>query len=432
MSYARNMSVWRLLLREVLHRKLSFAFGLLAVVAGVATVVTATLLLRYDAARTRTLLDLRERESRQRLVNLRDHVRKAMLRLGFTIVIVPEEDKLDAWYLDGKPRPTMPEAWVRKLAEASAVTVQHAVPRIRQKVKWPETEWTVLLVASGDAPLKATDEARGIDLEAVPEGQVVLGHEIHQALGYKQGGSVTFLGRELTVAGCRPPMGTRDDITVWLHLRDAQALLGIPAQIHEIVALECRSTWADPDKVRAEVARLLPGARAIQRTPQALASAMARVRLAEKTQASLEQERDSRDKILARKRKLVLCLVSLVLLACTAWVALVSAANARTRRTEVGILCAIGFRPRTVLQLFAGRALLTAATGGVLGMAAGWGLATVLDHAPTRTPAIPPGSLFLELLVTSLLTAAAVAVVGSLLPTARAARQDAAAVLRDE
>ena len=46
------MNVWRLVLREILHRKLNFAMGLLSVAMAVGCFVGAKTLLRADEIRT--------------------------------------------------------------------------------------------------------------------------------------------------------------------------------------------------------------------------------------------------------------------------------------------------------------------------------------------------------------------------------------------
>ena len=83
------MSIAGLVVKEIRYRKLNFALGLLAVVIATGCFAGAVTLLQVHDLRTRQLLTAKETETRTRLDELSDAVRKAMLRLGFNIVILP-------------------------------------------------------------------------------------------------------------------------------------------------------------------------------------------------------------------------------------------------------------------------------------------------------------------------------------------------------
>ncbi len=80
------------------------------------------------------------------------------------------------------------------------------------------------------------------------------------------GSKVRLLGRQFTVVRCREERGTKDDITVWINLAEAQEMLGRKGRISAIWALECRCAWADLAKVRAEIARILPSVTDVQKS----------------------------------------------------------------------------------------------------------------------------------------------------------------------
>lgn len=96
------------------------------------------------------------------------------------------------------------------------------------------------------------------------------------------------------------------------------------------------------------------------------------------------------------------------------------------RTNEIGLLKALGARPRTILGLFLGEAVLLAALGGALGLFAGIGvaqLATLLVPAlPVHTP--------LAFVAAAEAVAVVIGVIAGVVPASRAARLDPVEALR--
>ena len=135
---------------------------------------------------------------------------------------------------------------------------------------------------------------------------------------------------------------------------------------------------------------------------------------------------DSEGRILSRVSSL-LWLVTLAALASAALaVAATSATSVLERRTEIGIMKAIGATNTLVTGLFLTEQLMLAVVGGgigfLLGAAMAWGLGASVFGAPTP--------LHILLLPIVIAVAAAVAVIGSLIPLRRAAHFDPAPILR--
>jgi len=47
---------------------------------------------------------------------------------------------------------------------------------------------------------------------------------LHEALGLKVGQKIKLLGREFTIRACRGEQATKDDVTVWINLAEAQEM----------------------------------------------------------------------------------------------------------------------------------------------------------------------------------------------------------------
>lgn len=98
------------------------------------------------------------------------------------------------------------------------------------------------------------------------------------------------------------------------------------------------------------------------------------------------------------------------------------------RTSEIGLMVAIGARRRTVLALFLGEAVALAGIGGLLGLAAGIGLAQALR---LFVPALPVHTPLSYALLAELL-AMAIGLAAGVMPARRAALLDPVEALRSE
>ena len=137
---------------------------------------------------------------------------------------------------------------------------------------------------------------------------------------------------------------------------------------------------------------------------------------------------DGEGKILTRVRTLLWLVTFASLLAAALAVGASSAASVIERRTELGLMKALGAGSGTVGWLLAAEQLLLAFVGGCVGYAVGLLLARFLG---TKIFGVPPEPSLLVLGVI-LVLAAGVTLLGSALPLRRAARFDPAPILRGE
>jgi ABC-type lipoprotein release transport system permease subunit len=423
------MHLGRLILRELWYRKLNFLLGTLSVLVAVGCLIAALALLREHQLRTEEIVAEKEAETQRKLAAYEDDVRKITVRMGFNILILPKDQNLGDLYAADYAEKTMPEEYAERLARSGVATLNHILPSLQQKVKWPETERTVIVMGVRGEVMRS--QAQKPILSTVKPGEAVLGYELHRGLSLRPGARIKLLGREFAVSECRPERGTKDDITVWLNLADAQALLGKPGQINAILALECNCESVDRlGEVREEVAQILPDTQVIEYATQALARAEARNRAAKEAQEAIEREQESRARLGREKEALAAVIVPLVLVACAAWVGFVAWNNVRERRVEIGILRALGLRSRQILCLFLGRALLMGLAGAGLGYAAGLLFALAWNGVPTMHAAV--SAMLAPAWIAGACVAAPLLAAGaSWLPALLAARQDPAAILRE-
>ena len=385
------MSVIRLLLREIQHRKLNFLLALLSVVLAVGLAVAI-----------RTLRQASQRETTA-----------LMLDLEYNVIILPKDvDKIE-YLRSGYSQAVMPESYVHKLAHSKTVVVRHLRARLQQTKPWRGK--TILLTGLlPETPLARKKAKPPLGVE-VARGEVVLGYQIAGATRLVEGDEITDLapGKTLRVAGVLAERGTVDDARVFGHLRDVQAILGQNEKINEIQALSCVCPGVKPEDmlefIRKDIARTLPGAHVVRVQPTA--DVRLKTRLMDSNQS--------------------LYLVAAVVVACCVWMALLALGNVRERRREIGVLRAMGVGGGKVAAMFLGKAVVLGVAGAALGFIVGTGFAAMVGPAifhSARAKITPAyGLLALLMLVAPLLC-----VLASYFPAMLAVAQDPAVVLREE
>lgn len=431
------MTSLHLILRELRHRKLNFALSLAAIVAASAALVALLLVLDGFDLQTARLLAAREEEATARGKAMEDDVRKITLGLGFNILILPQDQQLGDIYSEGYAAKTMPEEYVTRLAGGPIDTLEHLLPTLEQKIVWPERKRSVLLVGVRGEIAKGKGKVKKPLLEAVPPGEIVLGHEIHHELGLKPKDKLTLLGQEFTVSQCYKPRGNKDDITVWIDLATAQRMLNQQGRINGIWALECNCNSIDRlAEIRGQVAKLLPDTQVIEVVTQATARAEARKLASREATAALQQAKASRQEMRRQIEGLAGGVIPLAVAAAAVWVGLLSLANVRDRRAEIGVLRAIGVRSRQILGIFLGKAFLCGLLAAVVGVPLGMALANGwLNRVPEGEPITLVQLLSRHTLLALLAVASGapvVAMLASWLPALSAANQDPARVLSEE
>jgi len=428
------MKIRHLVTREILHRKLNFALSVFATLIATAALIGSVVLLRMHDARTHSILQTKEAELQVRMEKLNDDTRKSMLKLGFNLVILPRDQDLADWYADDYSTKYMPESYVDRLAESDIVSVRHILPSLQQKIRWPERKRTIILMGTrGEVPNLHLSPQKPL-VQPVPEGTIILGHELHQSMGIDVGENVRLLGRNFAVTTCYPERGNKDDITAWISLKEAQELLGKEGLINAILALECLCTGNALPIIRKEVAAILPGTQVIERGSRALARAEARNQVAEEAATTLENEKRGRGNLRAERERMASILVPVILLTCALWVALMAFINVRSRREEIGILRTVGVSAKRIFFLFVWKHISIGLLGGFLGLILGSIPMLLLSNGDSAAALEDVGSFpfWLGMGALAIVGASLLAVIAGWIPALIAARQDPAEVMREE
>ncbi|MBN2093053.1 FtsX-like permease family protein [candidate division KSB1 bacterium] len=421
------MTIFKLALKEIQRRKMNFALGLFSVTLAIATLIGALSMLKVHDIRTTEIIARKEEETRQRMLVLEDDYRKIMKKLGFNLLILPAEQNLADLYEEDFSSRYMPEDFVNRLAASDIVTIQHLLPSLQQRIFWPEKKRNIILMGTrGEVPFQNQNLKEPM-LLAVPPGKMVVGYELHQTLGLKVGEKVKLFGQTFTIHQCNEERGNKDDITIWIDLATAQKMLNRPGQINAILALKCLCAGNNLAQIRKQVSQILPGTQVVEEGTKVITRAEARIRAKEEAQEAIEAEKVNRANIRREQEAFASVLVPVVLLANGIWIALLFLGNIRERRSEIGILRAIGITSKRILYLFLSKALVLGLAGAFLG----FGLGVIFTLLRTGLSDVT-SFLDIRLFLLALLIAPLLSFIASWIPALLASQQDPALIMREE
>lgn len=362
--------MWMLFIRDLRHRWFEYALGALAVALVVAAVVT------------------------QRAVSssAEESVHDLAHRLGRNMLVVPKATDLAAFYDQRFGREGLPDTFPDDLrASGLAQHIRSIEARLYGNVRTDAGEVIVV----------------GQDLAWPALGNVapaVLGVRAARALGVGPGAIFSLRGQPFTVlqVADAPPDGL--DSAVFMPLAAAQRVLGRPG---ELSALRLGGCWCriDVETLASDVEKLLPGVRAV-------------------TVAGMIKAQKGSVETMQRYSALLLltggAVIALVIGA-------LAASQARRRARELGLLVAVGARPRVLAVVFTAQAAAWGAVGGVVGWLAAAPLTNHLAASLLGSPLTPPPGL----LVPAVGLAALVSAAAGFVPFARATALDPTVVLRE-
>ncbi len=422
------MNTLKLLFAEIGYRKLNFVLSLFAIIVAVALFVAGPVLVDGYGRETQARVADLEAETTEQLDKLADETRKLMRDMGFNLMIVHRDtDMSDFWAADFAAI-DMPQAYVNRLAKDRRLTmVTHLVATLQQKITFNGRK--VLLVGYLPEATQSHKRRRAPMGYRPEEGTVYLGHELGH--GKKEGETIDVLGKEFKIAKILPEQGSKEDISVIMHLADAQEILDKPDRVNQIMALGCRCADSDLPKIRGQLAAVLPETRITEFRSIAIARAEQRNQVAIKQEKILADVAQSREQVRKTMETLAGVITPVVVLACAIWVGLLALANVRQRRTEIGILRAIGKGSSTIAGLFLGKAVLLGLFGAAVGFVLGTWLARLLGVRALDV-ASEQFTVHYGILLAALVGAPLLSAVASYLPTLSALMQDPAVVLRDQ
>lgn len=241
------------------------------------------------------------------------------------------------------------------------------------------------------------------------ESVVVIGALAAEMLHKKIGDQLEIEGQTLSIIGIFESPALVENGAVIMTLAQAQRLTDKPGKVNVLnIKLDANSSEADVQRIKAQVARDLPGFIAI--TSSELVSKNAVVRIS---------------KAMSQATILIASLVGALVVFNT----MLMSISERTR--EIGILLALGWQRRTLMRLIISEALILSLLGGAIGILLGVGLTLGLEQLEVmrgKIDAIFSPAFLLEVLGLSLV----LGMIGGVYPALKASRLRPAAALSHE
>lgn len=427
------MKIGTVILKELVHSSVSTTLALIAIVAATAGVTALLTSLELHDRRTDTILENKKQETEVRVAALQNDYRKIMKQMGFNVLILPKEQDLSDFYSESFATADMPEDYVKKLASSSIVTIRHLLPSLQAKITLKKYKRKVILMGiQAEVPIAGTDKKKDI-LQAVKPGTVVIGNEVHVSTGLSKGQTISILRREFTIADVHNERGNKDDITIWMNLKEAQELLKKPGRISAIHALECMCAWADIDKVRSEINKILPNTRIIEHANKALTRAAGRKRAAVEAELAIKAVATNRLRLREQREVFAARLIPVVIVAAGLWLSLLTFSNVSGRQYEIALLRSLGLSVTGIMRIFLLKALALGIAGAIVGSFGGI-LVGLMDFIRMRTMTVELFMLFFDwsVVLGTILAASGLSVLAAWAPVLHGCRKDPAVLLSRE
>ena len=363
------MTLFKLIGKEIKHRKLNFCLSIFAIGIAAASWLLSEAFLKSSHLKSEEIIKAKVDETETLMKKLEDDIRKSMKGLGFNIYIFPEGQNMSEVYSQGFASKTMPEEYVYKLANSNIVTVNHLLPTLTQSLEWPENKRRIVLIGIRGQVPKSHGKPKKPLVNPILGNDMVAGYELHKSQGLKVGDKVKFMGQEFNISKAHPQRGSKDDITVWINLEICQKLLNKERQINSILALECNCASVDRiGEIRKELSAILPGTQIIEHDSKALARAEARTKTEKTAKKEIASIQEQQQQLQEKREGVVAVLVPFIGLLSLATIALLAFLNVKERIYELGLLLSIGVKTSKILTAFLMKACCSAFVGALLGI----------------------------------------------------------------
>jgi putative ABC transport system permease protein len=390
--------------RELLERRTQVATSFLAILLGIAVIVSVKNITFYSEKAVSRELDA----------------------LGANILILPKSVSVQDYYSADMQGAEFPEEYVTRLAMSDLQGLDNLSPKLsipvdiqgksftltgilpkqefQAKAMWkgagifsrPEGCGVVAQVpGAADTPV-TENLVRDRVIDTLGSSDALVGADVAGFLGIGAGAPLVLLGRTFSVVAVLPRTGTVDDSRIFAHLHTVQELAGKGPVLNAIEIVGCCS--AISQGLVQKINRLLPDAEVV----------------------TITQIVDTQIKTNQTMRRLSTLFIVIIVVVGGVGIANYMFSNVFERRREIGTLMALGARSSFVMNVFLMKALILGLAGGLGGYLLGTALAVTLGPRLAGIPVLPMPSLVAWAVGLSVV----IALAGSYLPARRASRLD--------
>ncbi|MEM7168421.1 MAG: ABC transporter permease, partial [Planctomycetota bacterium] len=401
--------VWR----EMFERKSQLTTSFVAIVLGIAVVVSIRNITFYSEQAVARELDT----------------------LGANVLVLPQSATVQDYYSADLQSAEMPEEYATRLSLSNLEGLENLSPKLSTAIEivgqrvtltgiLPKSEFRAKASWGGAAGFGLKHEGckHGTNVpDAFKDGQnadvalthryiedlapdeVLIGSDVAERLDRKEGQLLGVKGRPFQVIAVLPETGTVDDSRVFAHLHTVQELLEKDAVVNAIEVVGCCDEIANG--LVAGIGELLPETKVV----------------------TISQVVDTQVRTNQLMSRLSLIFIGIIALAGIVGIANYMYSNVFERRREIGTMMALGATSGTIVRMFLLKALLLGAAGGFGGYLLGTGIAITLGPRIAGIPVLPMPWLF----VFAVSLAVGVALLASCLPARSAARLDPSATIQE-
>lgn len=405
------MKLTTLVCKELLQRKTKLITSALAIVLGIAVIVTINTVATYSEKAIAKELDA----------------------LGANILILPADATLVDYYSADLQAGELPEEYVTLLTTSNLEGLDNLSPKLSVPARIHDNNITLTgILPKNEFQSKASWQGSGIFsrpkscgnvndifgltkkepketlvrkrvIETLGANEVLVGADIAKKLKLKEGEEIAMLEKPFKILAILPQTGTVDDTRVFAHLHTVQDLTGKGTVVNAIEVVGCCEQISKG--LVAKINYLIPDAKVI----------------------TISQVVDTQVKTNQLMRNLSTFFLVIIIAIGGASIANDMYNNVYERRKEIGTLVALGANSSKVLKVFLLKALVLGLLGGIGGYILGTFLAVILGPLIAGVPVLPMLSMFFWSIVLSV----CISLISSYFPARYATRLDPCIVLQE-
>lgn len=400
-----------LVFREMIQRKNKLITSGLAIVLGIAVIVTINTVSSYSEKAVSKELDA----------------------LGANILILPHGSTLVDYYSADLQAGEIPEEYVTLLTTSNLEGLDNLSPKLSLPVSIGEHKVTLTgILPKNEFQSKASWQGAGIFsrpkscgnvddifgltqkapketlvrkrvIETLEPYEVLVGADVASKLKIKEGEEIAMLDKPFKVSAILPQTGTVDDSRIFAHLHTVQDLTGKDAVVNAIEVVGCCEHISKG--LVGKINYLIPDAQVI----------------------TITQVVETQIKTNNLMRNLSTLFLVIIIGIGGATIANDMYNNVYERRKEIGTLVALGANSSVVLKVFLKKAFLLGIIGGIGGYILGTIIAVTLGPLIAGVPVLPIPYLFFVAIGLSVF----IALVASYFPAKYATRLDPCTALQE-
>ncbi len=406
-----NMKWSTLVTRELFQRKKRLITSGLAIILGIAVIVSINNIMTYSEYAVSQELDA----------------------LGNNILILPQNTTLENYYNADLQGGELPEEYVTTLAMSNLEGLDNVSPKLSIPVEVGDKKVTLTgIMPKSEFAAKASWKGAGIFsrpkgcgnvedvlglvkkpaketlvrkrvIENLEAHEVLCGADVAECLNVKEGDEIALLGKNFHVTAVLPQTGTIDDSRIFSHLHTVQQLSGKESIVNAIEVVGCCEQISKG--LVAKISPLVPGAKVV----------------------TITQIIDTQINTNSMMKRLSQLFLVIIIVIGGATIANDMYGNVSDRRKEIGTLMAMGASSKMVQRIFLQKAVILGLIGGIGGYFIGTIAALFLGPIIAGIPVLPMPLLFPIAIVLSL----AINITASYLPARSAAKLDPSIALQE-